>query len=277
MLQAKLNEIAVGATSQANETQSATDRVVEMGTMLENVDTQIVSLTKTAENMTEFSRLANTAIDELNETNETVTNSIKCVSGQILATNASAENIQDAAAMIEKIAEQTNLLSLNASIEAARAGEAGRGFSVVASEIKQLAEQSSESAVQIKNIIAKLIEDSQAMVETMSEVSEAVVRQDKNVQDTRNSFHDVDEGIHETILGIAEIQEYVKSLDTSREAVIDSVQNLTAIAQENAASTEETSASMTEISSIMTDVTSQAERLNGVANMLEETMKKFEI
>lgn len=176
-------------------------------------------------------------LDELNKINQQTKDAISVIYEQTNTTNTSAMKIKEATDIITDIAEETNLLSLNASIEAARAGEQGRGFAVVASQIQKLAEQSNESARQIALIIDELISDSEKSVETMEEVKEVIGKQDEYVSNTESSFRDVNDGIAKSIDGIRTIAAKTKDLDGARVKVVDVVQNLTAIAEENAAST----------------------------------------
>ena len=197
------------------------------------------------------------------------------ISEQTNTTNESALKIKEATDMITDIAEETNLLSLNASIEAARAGEQGRGFAVVAAQIQRLAEQSNESARQIDEIIHSLIADSEKAVNTMEDVKRVIEKQNENVINTENAFLGVKEGIDKSMGNINEIAEKTKQLDESRIKVVDVVQNLTAIAQENAASTEETSASASEVGTIVEDIANNAKQLNTIAGEMEESIKMF--
>lgn len=272
-----VSEIAAGANNQASETQRATNDILLMGTMVEDTSSQVTSLHDTADSMKASSDTANQALTELDAVNQHAINSIDIIYKQTLTTNESALKIKEATSLISSIADETNLLSLNASIEAARAGEAGRGFSVVASQIQKLADQSNDSARQIDDIIYTLLEDSQKAVQTMEEVKEIITQQSENVSRTGSVFSQVQDGITDSILGVDEIADRTSQLNTARSNVVDVVQNLTSIAQENAASTEETSAAVNEVANIMQEVSDHATKLQEIANTLETNVDIFKL
>lgn len=270
-----ISEIAQGATSQAQETQTATENVIVMGNMIEETNEEVEKLRASMRTMRDAGNTAMDILKELNAVNQKTKDAMQVIYEQTNVTNESALKIKEATNIITEIAEETNLLSLNASIEAARAGEQGRGFAVVAAQIQKLAEQSNESARQIEEIINILIEESQKSVETMEEVKVVIEKQNENVANTENAFQNVKNGIDNSIEGIRTIAGKTEKLDEARVRVVDVVQNLTAIAQENAASTEETSASAAEVGAIMTNIAENASQLNQIANELEESVKQF--
>lgn len=270
-----VSEIAQGATSQAQETQTATENIILMGNMIEDTNSQIEELRSSAGDMRSSAQKALEILGELNEINDQTKGAIQVIYDQTNTTNSSAMKIKEATDIITDIAEETNLLSLNASIEAARAGEQGRGFAVVASQIQKLAEQSNESARQIAGIIDELISDSEKSVETMEEVRSVIAKQDEYVANTETSFHEVNQGIEKSIDVVRTIASKTQELDGARVRVVDIVQNLTAIAEENAASTEETSASTVEVSNTMKNMAEEAQRLTHIANDMEDRVKIF--
>lgn len=272
-----VSEIATGANSQASETQKATNDILLMGTMVEDTSSQVTSLHNTADSMKESSDTASQALTELNAVNQHAIDSIDIIYKQTLTTNESAMKIKEATSLISSIADETNLLSLNASIEAARAGEAGRGFAVVASQIQKLADQSNESARKIDDIIYILLEDSQKAVQTMENVKEIITQQSENVSKTGSVFSQVQGGITDSIQGVDRIADHTNQLNTARSNVVDVVQNLTAIAEENAASTEETSAAVIEVANIMQEVSSHAAKLQEIAHTLETNVDIFQL
>ena len=187
-----VSEIASGATSQAQETQKATEDIVLMGTMVEDTNSQVSALHHAADAIKESSDTANSTLQELDSINKKAIDSINVIYEQTHTTNESAMKIKEATTLISSIADETNLLSLNASIEAARAGEAGRGFAVVASQIQKLAEQSNDSARQIDEIIYTLLEDSEKAVKTMEEVKTIMEQQSENVSKAGTVFSQVE-------------------------------------------------------------------------------------
>ena len=272
-----VHEIADGATSQADETQKATENVILMGNMVEETSAQVEELQKNAVEMQKSSEQASAILSELASVNQETVDAIEVISQQTNTTNESALKIRDATNLITEIADETNLLSLNASIEAARAGEQGRGFAVVAAQISKLAEQSNESARKIEEIITSLIADSTKSVETMNHVRDIMTRQNENVQKTDEAFQIVKDGIDRSMEGVKYIADKTAKLDEARVNVVDVVQNLTAIAEENAAGTEETSASATEFGNMIGDIESETEGLKNAANIIEESVGIFQL
>lgn len=269
--------IADGATSQAQETQSATENVIVMGNMIEETSKEVSMLGENAADMRKAGENAMSILAELEEINIKTMDAIQIIGEQTQKTNESAVKIKVATDMISEIAEETTLLSLNASIEAARAGEQGRGFAVVANQIQKLAEQSGDATMQITEVINELVNDAQESVQTMEEVREVMNRQSENVSQTEKAFKSVEKGIAESIESVESIIDKTTKLDDARSNVVDVVQSLSAIAEENAASAEETSASASEVGSIMDDVSQNANMLDEIAVQLNENVKKFKV
>lgn len=272
-----ISEIAEGASSQAAETQTATENVIVMGNMIEEANAKVEKLRQNADTMRIAGDNAMNILTSLRADNQKTKDAMQVIYDQTNVTNESALKIKEAVNIITDIAEETNLLSLNASIEAARAGEQGRGFAVVAAQIQKLAEQSNESAKLIEEVITGLIKESQKSVETMEEVKAVIEKQDENVQNTGNAFQNVKDGIDNSMDGIRMITMKTRQLDEARIKIVDVVQNLTAIAEENAASTQETSASAAEVGAIMGSIADNTNQLNVIAHELEESVKQFVI
>lgn len=272
-----VTEIADGASSQADETQKATENVILIGNMVQDTTAEVENLLSNAQKMKVSGDEATKTLAQLEQINDQARKAIDTIYEQTNTTNESAKKIREATTMITAIAEETNLLSLNANIEAARAGEQGRGFAVVATQIQKLAEQSNESASQIESIIDSLISDSEKAVAIMGEVKGIMTKQSEHVANTDQIFAQVKDGINSSIEGVSRIAEKTRHMDEARVNVVDVVQNLTAIAEENAASTEETSASVTDVGRIMTDISNNTEKMKDIASELEQNMEIFKL
>ena len=272
-----VGDIATGATSQAQETQNATENGIAMGNMIEDTNAEAERLNGNAQQMKDSSDQAMQILKELNEINDRTKQSIEEVYTQTNITNESVQKIKEATVLIASIAEETNLLSLNASIEAARAGEQGKGFAVVASQIQKLAEQSNESASQIDEITNALISDSTKSVETIAQVRDIMNEQSEKMEKTDSMFRQVNTGVDHAMDSVNTITEKTELLNQSREKIIDVVQNLSAIAEENAASSQETSASITQVNTVVTDISDNASGLKDIAYHLEKDVKRVQL
>lgn len=272
-----VGDIATGATSQAQETQNATENVIAMGNMIEDTNAEAERLNGNAQQMKDSSDQAMQILKELNEINDRTKQSIEEVYTQTNITNESVQKIKEATVLIASIAEETNLLSLNASIEAARAGEQGKGFAVVASQIQKLAEQSNESASQIDEITNALISDSTKSVETIAQVRDIMNEQSEKMEKTDSMFRQVNTGVDHAMDSVNTITEKTELLNQAREKIIDVVQNLSAIAEENAASSQETSASITQVNTVVTDISDNASGLKDIAYHLEKDVKRVQL
>jgi len=276
-VESAVGDIASGATNQAEETQSATENVIVMGSMVEETTNEVSTLKVNADEMKQTSHKAQQILNELMNENNKTRDSIDEIYRQTNTTNESALKIKEATAIITSIAEETNLLSLNASIEAARAGDQGRGFAVVAAQIQKLAEQSSESAQKIEEITNMLIYDSTMAVQTMQVVKENMdVQSDKMIQ-TDKMFETFNSGVIASINSVDNIATKTDNLDSSRVKVVDLVQSLSAIAEENAASSQETSASVTQVSEIITNISENANKLKEISQQLEDVVQVIKL
>ena len=272
-----VDEIANGATSQADETQKVSSQINDMGDAITKTSQNVDSLTQSTEQMKEHNEQLDTTIQELMAISDRNKESLAAVYNQTNETNQSVMHIGNAVDMITDIAGQTNLLSLNASIEAARAGEYGKGFAVVADQIRQLADQSANTAKEIGEIVAELIENSNTSVETMGVVRQEMTGQYEKLNTTKDIFEHLNEEVNNVVTAIESISTEVESLDRLKGEVLGSAESLAAIAQENAASTEETSASMVELGEIVNDCNTKTKQLVDIEDSMEENVHNFHV
>ena len=272
-----VSSISENITEQAKSTKTTTDNIVLMGDQIGRTSEEVGLLNQNADVMRKSSEQASYTIQQLRQINDKVKESINTITRQTNLTNESAQKIQAAIGIISSIAEETNLLSLNASIEAARAGESGRGFAVVASQIQKLAEQSNSSSCEIEEITNTLISNSDEAVEIMRQVHEIIDSQSQNMSDTENIVSKVMDGINTSLEKIEKIEYATEQLESSRNRIVETVEGLSDIAEQNAASTEETFAQTSQVSNTFEQIEAKADQLKQIADELSDIMQHFQL
>ncbi len=272
-----VEDISKGAVAMAEDIESATGQVANMGAIIEKIADSVKELDNLSEQMHESDVEASRIINELSESNDRTTDAIKKIEVSVHTTNDSVTRIQDAVNLIASIASETSLLALNASIEAARAGEAGRGFAVVATQISKLSEDSAQSTKTIEDIIHQLTVDSEASVRIMNEVNEIIFEQQQKLVQTREKFDVVSTGIENSRKESSVISSQADECNSERGKVVDVIQNLSAVSEENAASTQETTASMQELNATINLLAEAAGELKSMAQVLEENVAFFKL
>lgn len=272
-----VDDIAKGATDQADSVQNAANDTTNMDADIDQISENVENLKSYAQEMKDSCDKTVDAIRLLAGQSQEVMDSVSEIGDTINSTNDSAQDISKFSGAITDIANQTNLLSLNASIEAARAGEAGRGFAVVADQIRNLADQSKNSADEISAIVGKLLENSQSSVATMGKLTESFNVQEEKLNATRDELRTMRDKVNSVATAVDGIAGRIEGLNTSKQSLTDIISDLSAISQENAASTEQTNASMEELTSTFTVINNAAASLKNLAADLKETVDFFHI
>lgn len=272
-----VDEMARGSVQQAEDTQTVSGSLEVMSEAITKTSDGVDALSESADKMKQNNDMAGNTLRELIDISTRTQTSIDEVQNQTNLTNQSALDIRSATDIIADIASQTNMLSLNASIEAARAGEQGKGFAVVAEEIRKLAEQSSESASHIREIVNTLISNSDHSVEIMNGVVDEIHIQYEKLDVTRSAFKQLDEEVKRVVREIEMITGEINNIAQSRTGVMDGIGSLSAVAEENAASSEQTSASMTQLSKILDECREAVVKLVDISNTLTQNARKFKI
>lgn len=272
-----VSELATGASEQAVLSEKGYAQIIETVEGLSQIaedmseTSKIMAGTKAAVNNGEaLVKYQETKVLENNQTSLEVSEAITELS------NKSSE-IGQIISVIQGIADQTNLLALNAAIEAARAGEAGKSFSIVADEIRKLAEQSSISVKQIDSIIRQVQSSVNTAVSKMDKSKAAVAEQTVALENTVSAFTDISrevDNINGKIILVAEASEAL-----SKKAVLagDNMTGIASVTQQTAASTQEVAASAQEQSSSVHQITDAAEGLSQLAVHLQECISRFRV
>ncbi len=272
-----INEIAKGASDQAESTSIGAEKLMVLGKAIEDDKTTIHELVTASQSVTKSIREGLEIVKDLEEKTKATGDATLIVYQSIIKTNDSSSKISDASTLIASIAEQTNLLALNAAIEAARAGEHGRGFAVVADEIRKLAEQSTRSTKNIDEMLVSLVENAEAAVNKMLEAGDLVKNQEITVNTTRNKFNEIAIAMNDAQHMVELIEKSSLIMDAQKNQVQEVIENLSAVAQENAASTEEASAAIEEQSASIEEIANSSENLSELAITLRALLDKFRV
>jgi len=272
-----VEEIAQGSANQSNEMDRGTRSVMELGEEIE----ELSALSKTMEENANQASIQlvheNESIEQLKQAYEKVEESFKKVADMVQSLNEKSKEISYVTNVISEIAEQTNLLSLNASIEAARAGEHGRGFSVVASEVKKLAEQSKESANNIRSIIESVAKDTLNTVQMITTVEQDNQIQKEAVDAVSNSMRVMSHSVEQIIQSLEEGLGSIEKIRTKKEDVVSMIEGLSAVSQQTTASTEEMATVIEEQSASANEVSNYAKKLSQQMEQIDEEMQRFKV
>lgn len=272
-----VNEVANGATTQAQETADGGVQVANLGTLIETVQENMNILNEAT---SQVSALKDQGLDALKlavDNTEKSNHASARVHEVIMETNQQTARIKEASAQISEIAEQTNLLALNASIEAARAGEAGRGFAVVATEIGNLANETNTLTARIEEIIGDLIQKMELAVSVINSMQESAKSQADSITDTEKKFNLIAENIQSMTARCRTLNESTSAMENSKNHIINVVHNLSAISQENAACMEEAAASVEEQNKSIHTVSESSSRVTALADDLTKEIRQFVI
>ena len=178
---------------------------------------------------------------------------------------------------ISQIAEQTNLLALNAAIEAARAGEHGRGFAVVADEVRKLAEQSSSSAGEISSLIGSIQEKARNAVSVMQDGVSQVQNGVGAVNGAGNSFKDIAGMVEQVVDETTEMERTVASLAKNTSTIADAINKISEMSRNVASEAESVSAATEEQTATMNEIAGASRRLTEMAESMESSVERFKI
>ena len=270
-----IQSVAVGASGQADSTQTATQEVENLADRLKETKAYVTDISEMSVETQKLSNKGLTIVDELITKGQRSIDNSKISKAVVSEMVSSIEKINFISDAITEITEQTNLLSLNASIEAARAGESGKGFAVVADEIRKLAEQSQASTDEIKQIVNEISEKSQLVEKTLDETDDIITEQNMSIQDTKNLFNTISNSVNALKEGLDNITNLNTQMDDSRQSVIDKMEDVAAISTETAAAAEEVTASAEEVNATMHNLNQCTIELDEIAVALRESIDKF--
>ena len=266
-----IESISLSTDTQATVTRDGEEAANELGQVIDNIQKYIATMNDDIQKVIQLKDDGSKTIGLLTAKTISSSNSIDEIDTLINETNINAVKISEASSMIKGISSQTNLLALNAAIEAARAGEAGKGFAIVADEIRKLAEQTTDSAKRIDEIVNNLQFKSNSAVETINSVKKDFNEQYIMVEKTAEKFGGINHEIEQVIISIDKLNGSGRDMDKKKLDILEIIHDLSAIAQENAAGTEEAAASTEELTNSMSEIVEKSkESTKFVINSMNE-------
>lgn len=268
-------------TAGTNEQFTQLDKAINAGKSLGSISFDVVNNIK---NVEEFSvGVADSAQNALKQSDVIVAN-ISGIGTRYEYLVGLVSNLQNTSVAINKIvetinaiSEKINILSLNASIEAARAGEFGRGFSIVADEIKRLADNTQQSATEIGTIINEMSGSVRTVAESGEEVKRAIEGGSVEIRSTTELLNSISSKVIELNSAIADMKQRVSTQEKEVTGLIAQVESSFGISKENASAAEEILASLEEQSAATEQFSATSEELVGVANRLADLVKQFKV
>ncbi|YCA10569.1 methyl-accepting chemotaxis protein [Bacillus sp. AK128] len=272
-----IEAVASGSELQVSSVTEATNIVSEMSEGMNKVASSIKLVSDLSASTNEKAIAGNQVVNKTIQQMNTVQEQVGSTAEVVNLLGEKSKEIGQIVELITQIAAQTNLLALNAAIEAARAGEHGRGFAVVADEVRKLAEQSGKAAGEIQELIEEIQSESSRAVDSMSAGTHSVKEGIEMVNLTGNSFKDIMKMVEDVFAQSKEVAVVVEAVSSGSKTMVDTIDQVAQISLQSADSSQNVAASAEEQSASMEEISSSANSLTKMAEELQLMVGKFKL
>lgn len=270
-----MEQVATGATEQAMDTDKGLKAVQSLADKIDTVINDTKQMEETSERFRELTDNGIKAMQVL----ENKTDGVRSITTQLVeemkALGSSIKKIGSITQFLNGIADQTQLLALNASIEAARCGEDGRGFEVIASEVRKLAEQSTSATKDIEGLVNEIFVKAEESTNIVYQADDSIKEQNEAVKESTEVFAKIASSTKAIVTSIGNIFNAINEIGQSKDEVTASIQSISTISESVAASAEEVAASTESQLASIQSINKLSEELTLVANELSSDMKVF--
>ena len=272
-----VQEVAVGTDRQVQSLNDTDKTIQDLSSLVTQIAESSEIVSNTSIQASEKAVDGNHSVTKIIHQMDDISDTVNHLSEKVKTLGERSNQINEIIRVITGIADQTNLLALNAAIEAARAGEHGRGFAVVADEVRKLAEQSSESAKQISSLISVIKTDTDETVESMDATTSKVTDGIQLIRDAGSSFRQIEQAVQGVSSQIQEVTAAVQQLSAGTDQMVTSMEAVARVSEVIADGTQTMSASTEEQVAAMEEITASSSSLTTMAEELQDLIKRFKI
>lgn len=272
-----IREIAERAMEQTENTMEGTSKIIQLGSIIDNNLKAANHINSAITNVTEAIDSGFGEMESLYKITEESNCANEKIYDLIIKTNDSSKKISAASSLISSIALQTRLLALNASVEAARAGQAGKGFSVVAGEIKKLAALSADSSKSIEEIVSELQKNAANAVDIMDRIKNITAEQTQRVDSSKENYRLINQAMEESQKASLHLSSTGREMYNMKNMILALLENLSHIAKQNSSAAGEVNRSMEEESDALEEIAASSDILSGLAEELHDMILEFKI
>ncbi|WP_442780518.1 methyl-accepting chemotaxis protein [Bacillus sp. Au-Bac7] len=272
-----IQELASSSENQMRLMASSSEGINNVTASTEKISENAEKVAQTASSTAEASKEGLQNIEEVTAQMNSINTNVGNLAMSIDTLEGRIKEIGEITKAITDISSQTNLLALNAAIEAARAGEQGKGFAVVADEVRKLAEQSAQSAEQITSLIGQIQGDTRVTIQSMSSAKNEVDLGLNIVKNAGESFGKIEVSVLDLVSLFENVFTSLKELKENTEVINVSVMEVNSMAGEAAANTENVSAATEEQVASMEEIAASSSSLANLAESLQELIQKFKV